>query len=152
MIYSTSAIYAISTFLAAYIAGAKLYFDSYGVRLLNYQILHPNATNSEGIPFIVLCMTDVMEEWKEILRREGAVVVTVESVKTNWWIKTSVMDRSSNYLYCKVNLISPNPTFSNSIQLFSHSPPRYRHPPHIISNPSLHLEPLGPGALLDLTS
>jgi alpha-N-acetylglucosamine transferase len=53
------------------------YFVS--VRVLNYQILHAQETRTRlGIPFVVLTMPRVPQVQLDVLRKEGATIVTVE--------------------------------------------------------------------------
>jgi alpha-N-acetylglucosamine transferase len=56
-------------------------------RLLAYQILHAPETRSKDTPFIVLATKGVSEAKRERLRRDGAIVLAVETVKKPSWIE-----------------------------------------------------------------
>ncbi|KAF1949488.1 nucleotide-diphospho-sugar transferase [Byssothecium circinans] len=62
-----------------------------GVRILTYQLLHASDTRSSdpAIPFVVLCTDKVPEAQRERLRKDGAIVIIGESIKSDW-AKTSV--------------------------------------------------------------
>jgi alpha-N-acetylglucosamine transferase len=61
------------------------------VRILTFQLLHASDTRSvdPSIPFIILCTDKVPEVQRERLRRDGAIVIIGESIKSDW-AKTSV--------------------------------------------------------------
>lgn len=63
--------------------------DDYFVatRLLGYQILHAPETRSDGIPFIVLATKGVSQAKRDRLRRDGAIVLSVETVQKPDWIE-----------------------------------------------------------------
>lgn len=56
-------------------------------RLLGYQIMHAPETRSKDIPFIVLATKGVHENKIERLRRDGAIVIVVETVEKPSWLE-----------------------------------------------------------------
>ena len=56
-------------------------------RLLAYQILHAPETRSDNIPFIVLATKGVSEAKRERLRRDGAIVLAVETIEKPSWVE-----------------------------------------------------------------
>jgi alpha-N-acetylglucosamine transferase len=84
--------YAFATFLAGMAddadAGSRLTNDHYflATRILAYQLLHAPDTRSrdEAIPFVVLVTKNVNEERRSRLRKDGAIVVLAELVKSDW--------------------------------------------------------------------
>jgi alpha-N-acetylglucosamine transferase len=55
-------------------------------RILANQILHAPQTRSKGIPFIVLTTKSDSEAKRERLRRDGAIVLAVDSVEKPGWV------------------------------------------------------------------
>ncbi|EAW15434.1 putative glycosyl transferase family 8 family [Aspergillus fischeri NRRL 181] len=54
-------------------------------RLLTYQLLHsPHTKSSTDIPFLVLVTEDVPQQQRDILSRDGAIVVPVEGFSREW--------------------------------------------------------------------
>jgi len=81
--------FAIATFLTG--QGTDLeYLNS--TRILTYQLLHnPNTRiDTSTITWIVACSSSLPVDQKRTLQRDGATVVEIDDVKTNWWIKTDV--------------------------------------------------------------
>ena len=56
-------------------------------RLLAYQILHAPETRSKDIPFIVLATKGVSEAKRARLRRDGAIVLAVETIEKPAWVE-----------------------------------------------------------------
>ncbi|KFY16140.1 hypothetical protein V491_05427 [Pseudogymnoascus sp. VKM F-3775] len=84
--------YAFATFLTGMAddadAESRLSNDHYflATRILAYQLLHAPDTRSrdETIPFIVLVTEHVNEERRSRLRKDGAIVVFAELIKSDW--------------------------------------------------------------------
>ena len=55
-------------------------------RLLTFQLLHSPRTrnDSSNIPFLVLVTQDVPQQHREILSKDGAIIVSVESLGRDW--------------------------------------------------------------------
>ncbi|EAW08960.1 putative glycosyl transferase family 8 family [Aspergillus clavatus NRRL 1] len=54
-------------------------------RLLTYQLLHsPQTRSSADIPFLVLVTKDISQDRRDLLSRDGAIVVPVESFSREW--------------------------------------------------------------------
>jgi alpha-N-acetylglucosamine transferase len=54
-------------------------------RLLNYQLQHAeNTRTTRGIPFLVLVTSDVAQWKRDKLEQEGATIVIVEKLGSNW--------------------------------------------------------------------
>jgi alpha-N-acetylglucosamine transferase len=88
----TKSKYAFATLLASDAARpddqGNLHDDYFiATRILAYQILHAPQTRSKDIPFIVLTTKGVSEAKRERLRRDGAIVLTVDSVEKPGWVK-----------------------------------------------------------------
>ena len=57
-------------------------------RLLAYQILHaPETRSKDNIPFIVLATKGVSEAKRDRLRRDGAIVLAVETIPKPAWVE-----------------------------------------------------------------
>ena len=55
------------------------------VRLLTFQLIHDPRTKAQnGIQFIVVATKDVPQENRDILERDGAVVLLVDSITRGW--------------------------------------------------------------------
>ncbi|KAF2794844.1 glycosyltransferase family 8 protein [Melanomma pulvis-pyrius CBS 109.77] len=81
--------FAIATFLTG--QGDDLaYLNS--TRILTYQLIHaPNTRlNTSKVTWLVACSSSLPVRQKQQLVKDGATVVEVDDVKTNWWIKTDV--------------------------------------------------------------
>lgn len=76
---------AIATFLTGQ-AQDDTYFNA--TKLLAYQFLHdpPTKITNPNISFIVLCGNKLPEEKREVLRKMGVVVISVDDVKRPEWI------------------------------------------------------------------
>lgn len=55
-------------------------------RLLGYQLMHAPETRSEDIPFIAMATKKVSEAKLDRLRRDGAIVLVVDTVEKPEWI------------------------------------------------------------------
>ncbi|KAL2822641.1 nucleotide-diphospho-sugar transferase [Aspergillus granulosus] len=61
----------------------KPYFMA--ARLLSYQLLHsPDTRSATDIPFLVLVTEDVPSEQREVLTRDGATVIPVDTISRDW--------------------------------------------------------------------
>ncbi|KJK63139.1 Glycogenin belongs the GT 8 family and initiates the biosynthesis of glycogen [Aspergillus parasiticus SU-1] len=62
--------------------------DAYFIatRLLTYQLLHSPQTQSRSghIPFLVLVTEDIPQEQRDILAKEGATVISAETLEREW--------------------------------------------------------------------
>jgi alpha-N-acetylglucosamine transferase len=56
-----------------------------GTRVLAYQLLHSrSAGTNSSLPFLVLCTPEVSERKRKQLKKDGATVVVVEKLGTEW--------------------------------------------------------------------
>jgi alpha-N-acetylglucosamine transferase len=93
---SSSSQLAIATFLSS--SDPKKIFDEseedfyfVATRTLAYQLLHDQRTRcNKSIPFLVLVTSEVTQDKRDRLSRDGATVVPVEDVPLRWWIKTGI--------------------------------------------------------------
>ena len=84
--------HAFATFLAGdsiHPDNAANLHDDYFVatRLLGYQIMHAPETRSNSAPFVVLATEAVHSDKIERLRRDGAIVIVVETVEKPSWLQ-----------------------------------------------------------------
>jgi alpha-N-acetylglucosamine transferase len=73
-------------------------------RLLAYQILHAPETRSNNIPFIVLATKGVSEAKRERLRRDGAIVLAVETIQKPDWVESGVGASNWEEVFDKLRL------------------------------------------------
>lgn len=66
------------------------YLDA--TRLLTYELLHAPDTrvNTTSVNFLVLCSSSVPITYKQQLQKDGAIVIEVDDVPVDWWIKSNV--------------------------------------------------------------
>ncbi|KAH8745607.1 nucleotide-diphospho-sugar transferase [Hyaloscypha sp. PMI_1271] len=86
--------YAYCSFLAPYAkgqgqaTGADLGSEDHylvGTRMLIYQLLHDPITRTQkNIPFVVLVTTDVPQQDRDRLTRDGATIIEVSPIKIGW--------------------------------------------------------------------